>query len=180
MNNLSRSHVLTLILLLGILFCAVGYTLYRVYSTTPAGEQRQHAREVFAMPYRNLSDEEVSLVDYKGSVIVVNSWATWSPFSAEELAIFAQVADSYKDKKVVFIAINRGEPKAMIEAYMKTYKISDVVHVWQDAEDQFYKTHEGYAMPETIVYDRDGKIVAHKRGQYTQTELLQTLDTLVR
>ena len=44
------------------------------------------------------------------------------------------------------------------------------VEIILDGNDHFFKTIGGYAMPETILFDRIGNIVFHKRGSLLVSE----------
>lgn len=121
--------------------------------------------------YTDLAGNQVNLAQYLGQVLIVISWASWSPASAEHLDIVATVASQYQDDEVVVVAINRAEPKETAEAYLQTVGVREQVKLVIDTSDAYYRRIGGYTMPETLVYDREGNIVTHNRGSLTASEL---------
>lgn len=119
-------------------------------------------------PYTDLEGNILSLDSYLGDIIVVNSWASWSPASVTELPMLAKMSDEFSDKNVKILAINRNEPRTTAERFLKSVGVSDKVQLVLDADDRYFKSVEGYAMPETIIYDRGGNIIYHHRGAITE------------
>lgn len=128
--------------------------------------------------YQNLNGEAVSLNEFKGKVLVVNSWATWTPFSKDELNVLSELQAKYSDK-VTIIAINRKEQLPIIRGYLKAQNLNQegLVYLY-DPTDYFYTASGGHAMPETIVYAKDGTIQSHIRGTLNRVELEVLLNSL--
>lgn len=127
--------------------------------------------------YTDLVGNPVALTQFKGKVLVVNSWATWMPFSQTELPALNQLKEKYGDD-VVFLAINRMEDKALVNAYLGTLPEMKNITFLIDPADTFYKAVGGYAMPETVVYAKDGTIALHQRGVVVTDELSTLLESL--
>jgi thiol-disulfide isomerase/thioredoxin len=121
--------------------------------------------------YTDLAGNPANLDQYLGQVLVVTSWASWSPQSSSELRLLADAVEQYADDEVVMIAINRAESKAVAESYLQTININERIKLIVDSEDNYYQTIGGYTMPETLIYDRKGTIIAHKRGGLTPSEI---------
>lgn len=115
-------------------------------------------------PFTDMSGSAVALDNHVGNVLIVNSWASWSPKSEKDLPLLVQVASEFAKDQVTVLAINRAEPRATAERYLKFVGVSDEVKLILDPEDRYYTSIGGYAMPETIVYDHTGAIVYHHRG----------------
>jgi thiol-disulfide isomerase/thioredoxin len=127
-------------------------------------------------PYIDMEGNVLDFDSYLGEVIIVNSWASWSPDSVNELPMLARVANEFSDKNVKVIAINRSEPKTTAERFLQTIGAADGVELVLDADDRYYKSVVGYAMPETIFYDRAGNIVHHEHGVLTEDKVRQYLE----
>jgi thiol-disulfide isomerase/thioredoxin len=123
--------------------------------------------------YTNIEGEPVSLKDYLGNVLIVNSWASWSPQSAQELVKFADVAELFAENEVVVLAINRAEPKSTAQAFLKSINMAGTVVLILDPEDNYYTNIAGFAMPETLFYDIEGNIIYHKRGSLDTNEIIE-------
>lgn len=117
-----------------------------------------------AINLTDLDDNPVSLSDYRGSVLVVNTWASWCPFCVQELPDFQKLAAEYPEQDVVVLAINRAESKPQIKSYLNTITELNNLIILQDQSDTYYKHIGGFSMPETVFYDTDGNVVVHKRG----------------
>ena len=128
--------------------------------------------------YTDLSGNPVDLRTYKGKVLVINSWASWMPFSQTELPLLNQIKERYGDS-VTLLAINRMEDRALIQTYLGTLPSMPSAVFLADPADTFYRAVGGYAMPETVIYAADGTIAAHIRGVFVEAELVATLDALV-
>jgi hypothetical protein len=62
---------------------------------------------------------------------------------------------------------------------MKAYNINTEVILVLDPEDRFYKSIEGFSMPETIIYDRFGNLIQHQRGKLNLGTITQMIDRLI-
>jgi peroxiredoxin len=119
------------------------------------------AQVKYAAPELTLTDTAgtpVSLVDYRGQVILVNLWATWCPPCKEEMPALEAFYRKHKDDGFVIVAINDGDPTADVIQFVKDYGLS--FPVWLDpayiATEQAFKTLN---LPSSFVIDRDGTIV---------------------
>ncbi len=123
--------------------------------------------------FTDIAGNPVTLDDYLGSVLVVNSWASWSPFSAQELPRLSELSQQYSTDEVVVLAINRAEPATTAQSFLQSLNISEDVQLLLDPADAYYKRIEGYSMPETVFYNTQGDIVFHKHGLLTLEEMNQ-------
>lgn len=122
------------------------------------------------LPYTDFEGAAFDLEQYRGKVLVVNSWASWSPLSRDELTMLALLKQKYADILQV-VAINRMESKAVAEAFIAAIGKPEGVVFLLDPNDTFYLSIEGFAMPETVVYDTEGNKVVHRRGSLTREEI---------
>lgn len=139
----------------------------------------QHIEPIPGQGYTDLAGNPVALTQFKGKVLVVNSWATWMPFSQTELPALNQLREKYGDD-VAFLAINRMEDRALVTAYLGTLPEIKNITFLIDPADTFYKAVGGYAMPETVVYAKDGTIALHQRGVVVEGDLNTLLESLTK
>lgn len=154
---------------LGVLFFSGGQesTTPRV-SGAPSGKS-----DIDRLSIHTLVDydgREVSLASFKGTPLIVNTWAVWCPFCRAELPDFAALQDELGEKAVV-IAIDRAEPLAKVKGFTDELGISDRMTFLIDRSDGFYRDIGGFSMPETLFIDAEGNIVFHKRGPLTLEEM---------
>ena len=92
------------------------------------------------------------------NVIILDFWATWSGPGRKELPIVAKVAAAYKDKGVVFYAINEQEVEDRIGDYLKKLNVTCPVALDRDGEvGSLYRVH---GIPQTVLIGKDGKVQA--------------------
>jgi thiol-disulfide isomerase/thioredoxin len=123
---------------------------------------------------QNYSGEEVDIAK-QNKPTVINSWAGWCSFCKKELKDFAQIQDKLKDK-IKIIAINRAEEKQKAKGYTDNLGVTNDLIFLLDPKDKFYKQIGGFAMPETVLVNKNGEIVFHKRGPMDAEELKQKIN----
>lgn len=125
-----------------------------------------------------LDGKEVELADYFDGerVLVVNSWAVWCPFCKDELPDFVDLQKKYDS--ILVIAIDRNEKLSTIREYFDKEGLSesDLVYLI-DPGDDFYRKINGFSMPETVFYGKDGMILQHKRGVMTYEEMEEIVNS---
>lgn len=127
-------------------------------------------KEIPDLTFKDYEGNQVSLAQFKGKPLVINTWAAWCPFCVQELKDFAKVQEEFGDK-VVIVAIDRAEPLKTAKEYTDEVGVSDKLVFLLDPSDSFYRTIGGFSMPETIFIDKKGKVVDHKRGPMDQNEI---------
>lgn len=182
MLDLLKSHKIT-ILILFLVVVVLGVVTYSF--TAPQGIFSGLSNDLKVIEnkegttYTDLDGTPVSLLDYKGTPLIINAWASWIPFSQEELKLLAKIKNTYGDS-IVVLAINRKEDIPTIKAYLDFIGKQEGIIFLNDPSDNFYKAVQGYAMPETVFYNADGVIVSHKRGVLTEAELDSFASVLVQ
>jgi thiol-disulfide isomerase/thioredoxin len=89
-------------------------------------------------------------------VVMIDFWATWCGPCVMELPILTEVADSYKDKGVVFYAINLRETTDKIKKFQEDKKLKFTVALDKDgAIGDVYKV-EG--IPTLVLVDKKGVV----------------------
>ena len=113
---------------------------------------------------KTLDGRAIRLSDYLGKEVVVNFWSSQCPFCLTELRNYSRLVNENQGWLTV-IAINRGEPSAVVDNYLNNYiKPSDIVFVF-DPEDELYGRYQGKNMPESFFIDTSGVIRDHKLGE---------------
>ena len=166
-----------------ILLCVAAFVTYEL--TSPSGYYaRQHAdikkiEPKGVKPYTDLSGKVVSLKEFEGKPLIINAWASWSPYSKNDFELLGVLKKEFGDK-VNIVAVDRMETKETAEAYLSTIGRVDGITYIVDQDDHFFQIVEGYAMPETLFYDAVGNIVFHKRGSLEEGELKTYTDAITK
>jgi thiol-disulfide isomerase/thioredoxin len=178
---LRKDSVITLLIISLVVVIVAAFTWFTVKNNNERNVADNPAMRSLSVaegeqPYTDLSGNPLSLTDHVGEIIVVNSWASWIPDSVKELQALAEISKIYRDQGVVILAINRAEPTTTVRRFLETLGVIDGVELVLDRSDRYYQKSQGYAVPETIFYDREGKIVHHQHGSLTEEEMKKYLE----
>ncbi len=179
---IAREHTKTLAILFIVIACMAVGVFLRFAPMSPFSGLHGDLKAIEPDPmlaYTDLEGNTVTLEDFKGKPLLINSWATWMPFSKDELVFMNTLQREYGEALTV-LAINRMEDREVIKAYIATYGIGRDALFLVDPGDTFYKAVSGYAMPETILYDADGAIVLHVRGVLQENEIRTSLEPFLK
>ena len=124
---------------------------------------------------QDINGDTVSLDDFKGKTLVLNSWAAWCPFCVDELPDFGKLQEEFGDE-IVVIAINRQESLETSKAFSDKLGVTGDMIYLLDPKDSFYKSIGGFSMPETIFVDGDQNIIVHKRGPMKLDEMISKVN----
>lgn len=173
MYHVEKKYIKVILLLLAtLLFLGIG-TFLLISPMSPFTGLQNDLKSIepsIESSYLDLDGNPVFLSSMKGKSLVVNSWASWMPFSKDELLILNELKKKYGDL-VQILAINRMEDRELVKSYLDIYSIEKNITFLIDPTDNFYRAIDGYAMPETVFYMSDGTLSTHKRGVLTAEEL---------
>jgi peroxiredoxin len=175
-NKIVIAVLLALVLLVA---AATFYIRYQRANAIPEETQRLFAGNEGGQTYTDTKGNQISLEQYLGKVLIVTTWASWSPFTTPDLTVLNEIVASYDANKIVGLGINRMEPRSQAERYMATMPEFPNVVLVIDTEDFFYKSVGGYAMPETLVFNAKGEIVEHVRGTINKEQMVALIDSIL-
>lgn len=177
-----KSTIITVVFLV-IIITLIGGITYYIHQRSLADALNEANGTLFntgnAAAYVDMNNNPLTLDAYKGSILIVNNWASWSPYATEELPLLEKIAADYESRHVIVLALNRKENKDQAQRLLNTLPPLPHVKVVIDTTDFFYGATGGYAMPETLIYDQAGTIIGHIRGTLNDATLRAQLDTLV-
>ncbi|MFN8434420.1 MAG: TlpA disulfide reductase family protein [Anaerolineales bacterium] len=108
------------------------------------------------LSFIDLGTDPVSLSDYRGSVVLVNLWATWCPPCREEMPTLQAFYEKYKSEGFVLIAIDQGETLPQVLPFVKEIKLS--FPIWLDYSSEAGRAFETMNLPSSYVIDRNGQV----------------------
>lgn len=147
-------------------------------NTNTTGSQVKSLKKAPAFSLQDYNGKTVSLSDFAGQPVIVNSWAVWCPFCLKELPDFVTVQKEFSGK-ITIIAIDRAESLNLAKEYTDDLKVTDDLVFLLDPNDSFYRSIGGFSMPETIFVNGDGEIEFQKRGQMSLAEMRQRINDLI-
>ena len=131
----------------------------------------------------NMQGERRHLEDYKGSVLLVNFWATWCPPCVKELPSIATARKLLSDEAFEVLAINVGEDKVQIERFLRT-RLGGVSNLEVLIDDNLVavKDWKVRALPTTYIVDHTGRVVYSATGEhdFSDSAVIDKIRELIR
>jgi thiol-disulfide isomerase/thioredoxin len=163
--------------IVGLLIAVVGYTLFGGHPEVKTesrlllpGTSVSNASQSVPADYDvpTLDGRTIKLSDYRGKVVVVDFWATWCPPCRQEIPQLARIAKENGERGVEVIGLHiddrgRSTPEA-IRKFMSDYGINYTVGMTTHEMFQAYLGPIEDTIPQTLVFDRGGRLVAHLVG----------------
>ncbi len=144
------------------------YAAEAVVQATPAPD--------FTLPL--LDGGSVALSSYRGSIVVLNFWATWCGPCRLEAPGLQRTWEAYRDRGVRFLGIDERDNDPAGRAFVKEFGIT-----YPNASDppgRLAFSYELFGMPTTFIIDGAGTIRYRFVGYVTEDSLRGALDPLVR
>lgn len=111
----------------------------------------------------------------KGKPMVVNLWATWCPPCRREMPVLA-VAQQ-QETAVTFVFANQGEGAAVAQRYLSGSALS-LANVVFDSGAELGRAIGSTALPTTLFYDANGRLVDTHLGELSAASLASKLEKL--
>lgn len=108
------------------------------------------------LSFEDLNGNQVSLSDLRGKVILVNNFATWCAPCRAEMPELQAFYDQHKERGFTVVAIESGEPADEVARFVKEFGITFPVLL--DPQGKALDTFNMFALPNSILVDREGKI----------------------
>ena len=121
--------------------------------------------------------ETLHLADLRGSVVLVNFWASWCIPCREEHPTLIEGAEKYQPKGVKFVGITYNDQPADSKKWLE-----EMGKAYPSYVDNSAKVGIDYGItgvPETFILNKQGTVVFKKFGPITMSELSQKLDSLL-
>ena len=159
--------------------CFFCFLLTAVFTLSGCGKKNPpapgNALPKFTLP--DLKGDKITVPDdFSGKVIVVRFWVDWCKSCAIEMPMIDAAYNKYKDRGLVVIAVNVGQPKDVAEAFVTKLKLSYPVVL--DTDSSIAKKYGVKAVPFTFIVDRKGiikKRIFGEAGSETMEKIIQDL-----
>ena len=133
--------------------------------------------------FRGPDGAEVTLVDFRGKVVVLNLWAMWCRPCRTEMPTLAALARSYADQPdLLVLPVNVDATPAKVEEARAFLGGHAPLPLYSDLSFQLpFELPGGGAMPKTVILDRQGRIRACYVGEsdWSRPEVRALLDALL-
>lgn len=117
-----------------------------------------------------LDGEKVKLSALKGKVVLLNFWATWcSPCMMEFNELPAKILQPFKDKDFVFLAVSRGEARAVVSKTMVELRNKGIdFNPGIDTDKSIWGLYGTTGIPKNYLIDKEG-VIRYVSTGYTES-----------
>jgi peroxiredoxin len=126
----------------------------------------------------NSSGGRTQLSELRGSIVVLNFWATWCAPCRHEVPVLNRIHERYSGRGVAVIGVamdDRGWPA--VAPFVAQHRVSYPVLLGTPKVARAYGGVR--TLPLTVFIDRDGRIVATHDQMLSEKQLEEVLDVLI-
>jgi len=121
---------------------------------------------------RDLHNKKVTLSELRGKIVMVNFWATWCPPCRLEMPDLDLLYTHFQSQGLVVLSITDEDP-FKVGSFLATANYHPPVLL--DPDSKVHKLFHVGGIPETLLFDRNGKLIAVAIDQRTRRQFLQML-----
>ena len=162
---------------LGLSALLVIFSAVFALAQTEKPQQPAERRAVPNLVLTTLEGDEWSLEKHRGSIVLLNFWATWCQPCRVEKPMLVKLSDEYERSglKVAGVALNEDGPE-LIKKFVAEYKI-DYPTLIPPADSPLRSIEN---LPNTLLIDREGRLVKKYVGAVPESVLRDDIEKLVR
>lgn len=144
-------------------------------------QSRSGAAELLGASFPDTTGKSRRLLEWRGKALIVNFWASWCAPCREEIPLLnaAQQQLGFRGLQVVGIAVDTA---VNVGEFTKITTFSYPVLIADAAGIDLMRDlgNRAGGLPFNVLVDRQGRLVAHKLGAYSASELQAALGALLR
>jgi cytochrome c biogenesis protein CcmG/thiol:disulfide interchange protein DsbE len=126
---------------------------------------------------QTIGGDTVKLSDYRGQVVLLNTWATWCPPCRAEMPDLEDYYREHQADGFVVLAVNSQESPATVTAFLGDYEFTFPVLL--DPDGTVMSSYNVYGLPTSFFIDRDGMVSGVWSGQLSPGRLEELVDPLL-
>ena len=120
-------------------------------------------KNIETLGWNTFSGEQEKLGGFKGKVVVLDFWATYCPPCLEEIPHLIELQKKHADLQIVGLHVGGDEDRPKVPMFVDKLKINYRLAYPEDALTQALLGDDN-AIPQTLVFDRDGNLVKKITG----------------
>ncbi|WP_339407678.1 TlpA disulfide reductase family protein [Pseudomonas helleri] len=126
------------------------------------------------MVLRDANGQSVQLSSYQGGPLVINLWATWCPPCRREMPVLQKAQTQNQD--VTFLFVNQGESMQSVSTFLETQGLN-LNNVLFDSSGQLGQKVGSMALPTTLFYSPQGRLLSSHLGELSEASLARALES---
>jgi cytochrome c biogenesis protein CcmG, thiol:disulfide interchange protein DsbE len=113
---------------------------------------------------RDTNGNSVSMSGYRGSMILLNFWATWCGPCRDEMPSMENLSRSFGGQGLAVVAINQKENAALVNKFMRTHGLNFTTPL--DTDGRVAASYRVYGIPVTYLIDSKTGAISHDARIY--------------
>ena len=126
---------------------------------------------------QTLDGETIRLSDYRGHVVLLNTWATWCPPCLDEMPDLEAYYRRRQADGFVVLAVNSQESPDTVAAFLKEHDFTFPVLL--DPDGVVMSDYRVYGLPTSFFIGRDGVVRGVWSGRLSPNRLKELVDPLL-
>lgn len=122
---------------------------------------------------RNADGDTVQLTSYQGKPLVINLWATWCPPCRREMPVLERAQQQRPD--LTFLFVNQAESMQSVSTFLATQDLN-LNNVLFDGSGRLGQAVGSMALPTTLFYSADGRMLGSHLGELSEASLARALE----
>ncbi|MGN7739699.1 prolipoprotein diacylglyceryl transferase family protein [Pseudomonas sp. 22526] len=122
---------------------------------------------------RNADGGTVQLTSYQGKPLVINLWATWCPPCRREMPVLERAQQQRPD--LTFLFVNQAESMQSVSTFLATQDLN-LNNVLFDGSGRLGQAVGSMALPTTLFYSADGRMLGSHLGELSEASLARALE----
>lgn len=171
-----------------LLIAVAGLTIWldsRISIGQPQQGEEKHVYSQAApeFSFTTLQGETLSLNDLRGKIVILHFWATWCPPCIAEFPKLITAVESF-NTDIALVALSSDSEEKDIKEFLKSHSLnmnSPDIYIAIDKDRAITQdVFQTFAYPETIIIDRQGKMVRKIAGDadWTSPEMTAYLRSI--
>ena len=111
--------------------------------------------------------------DLQGRVVLLNLWATWCPPCRREMPVLENAQQQRPD--LTFLFVNQAESMQSVATFLETQGLS-LTNVLFDRSGRLGQAVGSMALPTTLFYSPDGRLLASHLGELSNASLARAME----
>jgi peroxiredoxin len=112
---------------------------------------------------KDMNERPVSLSSLKGSVVLINFWATWCPPCRGEMPSLNKLYKEYGNKGLVVVAVSTDRSASSVRDFLGKHPVD--FSVLMDSDSKVSRQFKVFSLPTTFLLDKNGTVLQRYLGE---------------